>query len=121
MAGASGNNANYYAAPCVWPIDNGHYTTVAGEFQNSASAYGTFDQGGNVWEWNDSILYRSYRGLRGGSFGSSPGYLQSSYRYEYDPTNERFDIGLRVVQVPEPASMALVALGVVGILRRKRA
>ena len=25
-----------------------------GEFENSESPYGTFDQGGNVWEWNEN-------------------------------------------------------------------
>ena len=43
---ASGNNANYYGNP--FPIQWPHYTTVVGEFQNSDSPYGTFDQGGNV-------------------------------------------------------------------------
>ncbi len=50
MADVSGNNANYYGEP--YPIDAGNYTTLVGEFQNSDSPYGTFDQGGNVWEWN---------------------------------------------------------------------
>ena len=44
MADASGNNANYYGSG--FPIDSGKYTTIAGEFQNSDSPYGTFDQGG---------------------------------------------------------------------------
>ena len=33
-----------------------------------ASYYGTFDQGGNVWEWNDAIVSANSRGLRGGVF-----------------------------------------------------
>ena len=56
MADASGNNANYYTDPDAYPIDSGKYTTVVGEFQNSDSPYGTFDQGGNVWEWNEAII-----------------------------------------------------------------
>ena len=37
------------------------------------SFYGTFDQGGNVWEWNDTIVlhFGGTRGLRGGSFDGS--------------------------------------------------
>jgi len=77
MADASGNNANYPTAPNAYPIDSGKYTTVAGEFQNSDSPYGTFDQGGNVWEWNEAIPYQdatyAYRGLRGGSFHGTGG------------------------------------------------
>ena len=38
------------------PIDSPYYRTVVGEFQKSASPYGTFDQGGNVWEWNETIV-----------------------------------------------------------------
>ena len=50
-----------------------YYRTNVGEFENSASAYGTFDQGGNVYEWNESIIYiGSYvsRGIRGCAFES---------------------------------------------------
>ena len=53
-----GNNGNYQGNPC--PIDSAtYYNTVAGEFQLSDSPYGTFDQGGNVWEWNESIISSS--------------------------------------------------------------
>ena len=47
--------------------------TEVGEFENSVSPYGTFDQGGNLIEWNETILHgtsRSYRGIRGGSFAN---------------------------------------------------
>lgn len=43
-------------------------TTIAGSYPY-AGAYGTFDQGGNVVEWNEAVLLYGYgRGLRGGSF-----------------------------------------------------
>ncbi|MBN2130177.1 MAG: SUMF1/EgtB/PvdO family nonheme iron enzyme [Sedimentisphaerales bacterium] len=115
---ASGNNANYYGDP--YPIQSPYYTTVAGEFQNSESPYGTFDQGGNVWEWNEAVLYGSCRGLRGGSFGYSVYYLRASVRDIY-PSNEGAVIGFRVSEVPEPATMVMLALAGVGVLRRRRA
>ena len=131
MADASGNNANSYTAPYAYPIDSPYYTTVVGEFQNSASPYGTFDQGGNVWECNESIVYQdavyAYRGLRGGSFydrGDLGFDLHASYRNFHDlsdPTSGDSGIGFRVSEVPEPATIMMLALAGVGILRRKSA
>ena len=123
MADASGNNANYWGAP--YPIDSGKYTTVAGEFQNSDSPYGTFDQGGNVFEWNDTIVSGAYRGLRGGSFDDGGSYLRALNRNLITPTNESYDIGCRVSQVvvPEPASVLVLGSGILalaGLIRRRR-
>ena len=41
-------------------------TTVVGAYANSASAYGTFDQAGNLWEWNETVVWGANRGMRGG-------------------------------------------------------
>jgi formylglycine-generating enzyme len=126
MADPSGNNANYYTGSGSYPIDSGKYTTVVGEFQNSASAYGTFDQGGNVWEWNEAITYQdvnyAYRGLRGGSFNYSGGPLRSSSRgsYYFYPDYERDYVGFRVSQVPEPSSIIALLGGLVGLLGMRR-
>jgi len=108
MADVSGNNANYYGTP--YPIDSPYYTTLVGEFQNSTSPYGTFDQGGNVWEWNESVLYSSSRGLRGGDwdyYGSDA--LLASSRFSSYPTYEHGNVGFRVASVPEPGSLAMLA------------
>ena len=121
MADASGNNANYNTGS--GQIEPGKYTTVAGEFQNSASPYGTFDQCGNVWEWNEAQIEGSYRGVRGGSWNSFYEFLPATARYYYyNPAKEYNDVGLRVSQVPvpEPGSMAVLAFGVSGVLLRRR-
>ena len=118
MDDASGNNANIDGDPR--PIDSGKYTTLFGEFQNSASPYDTFDQGGNVWEWNEAVD-RSYRGLRGGSFLDGGYYLPASYGDNLEPpTYENRHIGFRISEVPEPATLSLLALGGLAMLRNRR-
>jgi len=58
--------------------------------------------------------------MRGGSFYTDVGDLHASVRYGYDPTLEYIDIGFRVSEVPEPATMAILMLGGIGILRRRK-
>jgi formylglycine-generating enzyme len=107
-----GDNANYGGDP--YPIDSGYAKTVVGEFQLSASAYGTFDQGGNVWEWNETAVTSSSRGRRGGSFDFDSNLLASSFRTLEDPSEESDNIGFRVVSIPEPSAVALLLAALLG-------
>jgi formylglycine-generating enzyme required for sulfatase activity len=96
-------------------------TTNVGTYSGDPSSYGTFDQGGNVWEWNDAVISGSSRGMRGASFVSSGNTLRSSGRGNSDPANENSSRGFRVASVPEPTSMVLTMLaGGVMLARRKR-
>ena len=96
-------------------------TTGVGSYSGDGSSYGTFDQGGNVWEWNDAVISGSSRGMRGASFVSSGNSLRSSGRNGNDPTSENTNIGFRVASVPEPTSLLLTMLaGGVMLARRKR-
>ena len=62
----------------------------------------------------------SYRGLRGGLFGLNGYDLQAAARSFNFPADENGGVGFRVSQVPEPASMALLALGGLAVLRKRR-
>ena len=113
-----GNNANYYISN--YAIGSPYYRTAVGEFELSDSPYGTFDQGGNVWEWNETAVTSSSRGLRGGSFERPLAHPARGRQHRYDPTVGRH-IGFRVASVPEPSTLLLVAMATFGLLpRRKR-
>jgi sulfatase modifying factor 1 len=80
-----------------------YYRTEVGAHENSYSPYGTFDQCGNVWEWNEVIIGSSYRGVRGGSFNDSEPYLRAAFRnYLVAPTYEYYGVGFRVADVSGP-------------------
>ncbi len=117
---AAGNNANYYSGSPQFPIDTPFYTTLVGQFQNSASPYGTFDQGGNLWEWNDSILAGTDRGIRGGSYDCDDTFMLATNRRRTVPTNENGDFGFRVSQIPAPSTVALLAIAGIISTRRRR-
>jgi formylglycine-generating enzyme len=81
------------------------------------SPYGTLAQGGNSWEWvedawdgvNDTTT--EARGVRGGDWDSSVGFLSSSYRdWELPGREDSPYPAFRVAAVPEPLESA----GVIG-------
>jgi formylglycine-generating enzyme len=73
-----------------------NYLTAAGSYPGSADFYGTFDQGGNVLEWNDAVISDTFRGLRGGSWFGSGFNLRSSLRFDSNPGDGNSSIGFRV-------------------------
>ena len=105
-----------YTGGTSWGItDVGAYGMI------SDSAYGTNDQAGNVWEWNDAVISGSSRGRRGGSWNGSGNGLAVSYRFVLDPSGEGSNLGFRVASVPEPSCLVLTMLASgVMLLRRKR-
>ena len=121
------NNANFYdwfhTGNGGYTVGSPPWTTDVGSFANSKSAYGTLDQGGDVWEWNESAYDDSTRGMRGSSYAGN-GYdtwLSSFYRYHYNPAYEiNGSFGFRVAEVPEPSTIVLLGIGGFGMLAIRR-
>jgi len=113
-----GTTGNYWAYPTSSDI------LPVGHHKNSPSPYGTY-QGGNVSEWNESVVFEltdlAVRGLRGGSFSDDGFYLHAAIRaFEYPTFETNGQIGFRVVQVPEPATMVMSTLAGLSMLVRRR-
>ena len=134
--GSAANQANY-AASFVYSVTQSstyvtsqNYLTDVGAFSGSGSFYGTFDQSGNVYQWNDlNGTSGSSRGLRGGNWsGNVSADLSSSVRASNNASNRSLDIGFRLaspVAVPEPSTWVMGAVGLACVawraVRRRRA
>ena len=94
--------------------------TNKGVYTGSASPYGTFDQGGNVYEWNEAIIGLN-RGIRGGSWFNGGGSLAATSRSSNGATSENNVFGFRVAMVPEPGTGLLLIVGLLGLAIRRRA
>ncbi|MFC1853908.1 formylglycine-generating enzyme family protein [candidate division CSSED10-310 bacterium] len=93
-------SANYYDSG--YSIGSPYFRSTAGAYsaKPSDSPYGTFDQGGNIYEWNEAILSSSTRGLRGGTFETPSIALHAASRSGgVAPADENFHIGFRVADI----------------------
>ncbi len=120
------NNANYaiyYNGSPYLYTDPANYLTLVGAFAGSPASYGTFDMGGDVWQWTEGRQANgAQRGLAGGSFVDE-GYLMQGPLSPCDlqPTADNsVNIGFRVALVPEPISLLLLAVVGAGLLNRSR-
>jgi formylglycine-generating enzyme required for sulfatase activity len=82
---------------------------------------GTYDMAGNVLE----VMETSSGVFRGGAYNfaedAAATTMGSSYRFRiWDASDEHVTLGFRVVVVPEPATMVILALGSLGLLRRQK-
>jgi formylglycine-generating enzyme required for sulfatase activity len=104
-----GNFANY-ANTAQWNGVLGNVTSIG--TNGSSSYYGTFDQSGNIWEWNDSVIQGIYRGIRGGAYNTSIAQisdLSSTSRKFASPTTGAVNYGFRICcQFPIPSNNTLI-------------
>lgn len=117
---ANGYNDGYAVTGSLGYSASLNYLTDAGAYTFATSHYGTYDQGGNVWEWTEALLSGSFRILRGGSWDMGAFALSSSSRSLWAfPADETFNFGFRVAAiatVPEPSTIALAALGLASLI-----
>ncbi len=100
--------------------------TDVGTYDNE-SYYGTYDQAGNVWEWNETFIGGN-RFFRGGRWVDPSDSLSAFVRIGNGPTSEFSHIGFRVASlysgdeqdiIPEPLSMGLLLLSIGGLVLRR--
>jgi len=137
VVGSAANQANYdngvYSVTQSGSYDsNQNYLTDVGAFSGSGSFYDTFDQSGDVYQWNDlDGAAGSSRGQRGGEWYGLAFHVSSSASYSDDPSEEYDSVGFRLASpvsgsaVPEidpnglSAALGLIAGGL-GLLERRR-
>lgn len=128
------NSANYYYDDGIANGYNGGYAvnnstispvegrTPVGAFTLASSYYGTFDQAGNVAEWDDFVSGNA-RALVGSGWANGTEDMVAGNWYNVaDPTSEFVNLGFRIATVPEPALGVWFLAGLAGgfIIRRAR-
>jgi formylglycine-generating enzyme required for sulfatase activity len=99
---ANGYNDGYAVTGSTSYSSSQNYLTDGGAYASSPSYYGTFDQGGNVREWNEAAVSSLARGSRGGAWAGLANDLLASVRGDNDPTIESRSAGFRVATLAVP-------------------
>jgi formylglycine-generating enzyme required for sulfatase activity len=90
-----------------------------GAYRTALGPFGSFDMGGDVLQWTDTVSGTS-RIVRGSSWAVSPPDAGASTRFlPAAPTAENTVIGFRMVSVggvPEPGSSVLALIGLAGVI-----
>jgi formylglycine-generating enzyme required for sulfatase activity len=113
------NHANFYSGGYTDPVN---FFTSVGAFAASPGPYGTYDMGGDVFQWNEAAVTGSSRGMRGGAYDTVAVTLSSAFRDDGNPASVFTRTGFRVASiepVPEPGSITLLLAAAVGLLIRR--
>ncbi len=98
MTNGSANYFDWYGGN-DYAVGSPYYRSEVGAYdaKPSDSPYGTFDQGGNVAEWNEAVHSVLHRGHRGGSSSDPDYYLHAAQRIHlHYATYEASTTGFRV-------------------------
>ncbi|QDT69124.1 Formylglycine-generating sulfatase enzyme [Planctomycetes bacterium MalM25] len=118
---ANGFNDGYAVSGSTGFPSGTNPLTDVGAYTDATSPYGTFDQNGNVFEWNEGDGGSSFRGSRGGSWNALAATLRpDSWNEIVVPLAESRGLGFRVATIPEPSTLLMGALAVLGSLMRRR-
>jgi sulfatase modifying factor 1 len=113
-----GPNVANFGNGAVWPATSSNLTTAGSAGPQSASYYGTFDQGGNMNEWTEAISNSAARVFRGGTYNLPEDRMRSTLRSALPPNLDSILFGFRVAgSIPEPSTVALMTIAMV-VLRR---
>jgi sulfatase modifying factor 1 len=103
----SGDSANYLIGNTTTTGDVSKPFTSAGGYTLTHSPYGTFDQAGNVQEWNEALVNQASvtRGVRGGAWDTVSTALMSATRGSLAAGAENSDTGFRLARTVAAASV----------------
>lgn len=105
-----GSNSANFNICADWNGLNGNLTTVGSN--GGPSYYGTYDQSGNLREWNDlDDTSRELRGVRGGAWFFDVTSLSSAVRIVGEPFGGNFGlIGFRIASLLNPLGLLYFTL-----------
>jgi formylglycine-generating enzyme required for sulfatase activity len=109
------------ATPNTANCDSNGITEV-GAYTGSPSPYGTFDQGGNVREWNQNTAFGGVgrRAIRGGDWTGLTQPLKASSAGSFPATTGTEALGFRLVLLDDPGggAMDVTEIGVSKLVER---
>jgi sulfatase modifying factor 1 len=114
-----GHHATYRNGASDYTVGSPYWRTEVGEHENSASPYGTFDQGGNVMEFTETVgMIPETRRMRGGSWAMARSQMSVFEIDDVMHSSDQFnDLGFRLATLADPSEPESVpALSPAGLL-----